>query len=345
MRHLPTLCVLAVFLLASSQKTLPQQTLEQRTERQKEIEQGSLWLDACEVEPALRLFERLQAALPGLPEVAFQLGRSHLAQNQFDSALEWLTRATELDPGNADYYLLLGEANGRKARAAGLFSQIGLARAARAGFEKAVELDPGQLQARRNLVEFYARAPAIMGGGEEKAAEQVAAIAERDPVLGHEARGLLLRWQQKDEEAIAEYRLAIGSAPKQVLARFQLGLFFFERKRYADAAETFVKTLQVAPDHKLAQYHLGEAAARAGAALQPATAALERYLSLAVCNEDPQHADARFWLGRLFEQSGDRKGAVSAYRSVLEQRPRDRRAKQALKRVERAGKGSPRRND
>jgi hypothetical protein len=54
-------------------------------------------------------------------------------------------------------------------------------------FERAVTLDPGNLAARADLMEYYLKAPGFLGGSEEKARAQAAEIAARDAQQGLQA--------------------------------------------------------------------------------------------------------------------------------------------------------------
>lgn len=125
--------------------------------------QAHALLEECQVESARGVLERSLVLAPEHPATLFELGQSHLAENDFAPAIELLTRAAQLEPLNAHYALALGRAQGRKARDAGLVAQISLGKRAREGFERAVELDEDLLEARLDLVEFYGRAPSMMG--------------------------------------------------------------------------------------------------------------------------------------------------------------------------------------
>ncbi len=83
-------------------------------------------------------------------------------------------RAVNLEPQNASYHLWLGREYGRKAGDSNPLSAAGMARKAKNEFERAVQLDPANVQARVDLSEYYIEAPAIMGGGLDKARAQAA---------------------------------------------------------------------------------------------------------------------------------------------------------------------------
>ena len=77
-----------------------------------------------------------------------------------------------LDPGNSRFHLWLGRVLGEKADRANSLSAAVLAGKVRGEFERAVQLNPKDVDARLDLAEFYIEAPGIVGGGEQKAREQ-----------------------------------------------------------------------------------------------------------------------------------------------------------------------------
>jgi len=111
---------------------------------------------------------------------SFYLGRTFFARQQYEQAALWLERAVVLDSRNSDYHLWLGRAYGLLARHASVLWQFPLARKTRAHFEKAVALNPDNLAARADLLEYYLKAPRSIGGGKEKAEAQAHEIAKRD---------------------------------------------------------------------------------------------------------------------------------------------------------------------
>jgi hypothetical protein len=80
--------------------------------------------------------------------------------------------------------------------------QFPLARKVKTHFEKAVTLNPDNLAARADLVEYYLKAPRILGGGKEKAEVQAHEISLRDLDEG------LRAWDMIAEETAKRYQQA-----------------------------------------------------------------------------------------------------------------------------------------
>ena len=111
---------------------------------------------------------------------AFYLGRTFVAQEQYEQAIEWFDKAIVLDEKNADYHLWLGRACGYQAQRASILWQFPLARRVRKHFERAVELNPDDIHARADLAEYYLKAPRFLGGGKKKAEAQAHEISRRN---------------------------------------------------------------------------------------------------------------------------------------------------------------------
>ncbi len=112
----------------------------------------------------------------------FWMARCYYELHDYDDSVEQAKRAVELDPQNSLYHQWLGRAYGGKADRRKSFF---LARKVRKELEKAVELDPSNISARRDLQRFYLEAPWIVGGSRDRALMTADAIAVMDTVEGH----------------------------------------------------------------------------------------------------------------------------------------------------------------
>jgi tetratricopeptide (TPR) repeat protein len=115
---------------------------------------------------------------------AFYLGRTFFAQEQYEDAIEWLEKAVLLNEQNSDYHLWLGRAYGYQAQRTSVLWQLPLARRVRKHFERAVELNPDNIDARADLAEYYLKAPWFLGGSKEKAEAQAHEISQRNLAEG-----------------------------------------------------------------------------------------------------------------------------------------------------------------
>jgi len=129
---------------------------------------------------AQQFFESYTVDHPTDAVSAFYLGRTLFEQQQYEHAVEWFEKAALLDSANSSYHLWLGRAYGYSAQRASILWQFSLARKVKIHFEKAVDLDPDNIDARADLAEYYLKAPRILGGGKERAEAQAHEISARN---------------------------------------------------------------------------------------------------------------------------------------------------------------------
>jgi tetratricopeptide (TPR) repeat protein len=152
-------------------------------------------------------------------EAYYWLCRSYYEARDLDNAISECEQAVRLAPQNSDYHLWLGEAYGEKADREHSFL---LARKVKSQFEEAVRLNPQNIHARRDLAEFYAQAPWIVGGSKDGAKQQVDAIAAMDPVQGHLARAQFWADEKRADLAEAECGQALSAKPSDPSAIFEI---------------------------------------------------------------------------------------------------------------------------
>jgi tetratricopeptide (TPR) repeat protein len=160
---------------------------------------------------AQQFFESFTSKNPTDAVGAFYLGRTLFEQQHYEEAVEWLEKAILLDSVNSTYHLWLGRAYGYSAQRASLLWQFPLARKVKLHFEKAVELDPDNIEARADLAEYYLKAPRILGGGKEKAEAQAHEISVRNLEEG------LRVWRMVAADDAQEYVEAEQKPQRQLL--------------------------------------------------------------------------------------------------------------------------------
>lgn len=101
----------------------------------------------------------------------FVKGEQLYNSEKYKEALTELQTAVELSQSNSHYHHMLGKCHGRIAENGNWITALRHVGKTLAEFEKAVELDAGNVQALIDLEEFYRRAPGFLGGSAEKALE------------------------------------------------------------------------------------------------------------------------------------------------------------------------------
>src|SRR5688572_1793019 len=97
------------------------------------------------------------------PVAAYYLGRIAMIENESDEAVRYFERALKLEEGNALYHTWLGNAIRDVTPRSSKIRMAFNARRMKKEWERAVELDPNQIDARYGLVMFYSMAPGAMG--------------------------------------------------------------------------------------------------------------------------------------------------------------------------------------
>jgi tetratricopeptide (TPR) repeat protein len=255
-------------------------------------------LDARQLAEAQAAFEKLAAAHPADPEVNYALGELALRRNEPEKAAPYFQKSVDAAPTSSRYHRRLGDAYGSHAAKASVFSKPGLAKKCLAAYEKAVALDPADIDARQSAFEFYRQAPALFGGGVDKATATAEAIKKLDATRGHYAFATLYSGEKKYPEALAEY----------------------------DAV------LRAKPDDYPTLYQIGRLAAVSGQFPERGLTALRRCLAMPVpSSNSPGHAAAHWRVGVILESQRDLPGARAAYEAALKLEPKFTQAADSLK--------------
>lgn len=244
-------------------------------------------------------FIRLVATAPTHAPALYHLGLLALRAADTDGAIKYLEKAVALEPDQVDYLLNLADAYGGKVGSAGVFTQVRLAGKIRELLERAVRLAPANPETRAALVLFYSQAPALVGGGTDKAHAQADALSALDPLRGRLAKA---------------------------------GIYGREKK-YDEAFALFEAVLRENPGAYPALYSVGRLAAVSGERLDRGLECLQRCLTLPSPANQPTHAVAHWRIGNILEKKGDKAGARAAYEAALDLEPKFKEAGASLKKL------------
>jgi len=222
--------------------------------------------------------------------------RASLAANDVNAAVRTLERAVASQPAAAEAHWWLAHAYAVKAQRSGMFGQISLARKSAAELQAAVAADPEHLDARMELVSFYASSPGVFGGDLARAVAEAKEIARRDPMRGLEAEARLAAAREDLVAAEQQLQLAATRNPQRVEPLLWLGAFYLRRQRFAEAAATFERALSMSPDLPRAEFGLGATLASTGSDPVRAERLLQRYLARAPGPTEPTRAHALYHL-------------------------------------------------
>ena len=281
----------------------------------------------------------LQSAVsqsPSSGEAYFWLGRCYYELHDYTSAIQQLEKSTELDTKNSEYHHWLGIAYGEKADRERSFS---IAKKVKKEFEEAVQLNPSNIQARRDLMEYCIDAPWIVGGSKEEGRAQIDAIEKLDPVEAHLARAVFDQVEKRPDLAEKEYRDAVSAKPKRAEPYFEAANFFARQNKASDLDAAIQSAALVSANDPRLSFYRGVSIMVSGANFSRGEEYLKSYLASTPDRSDwPSHAAARDWLGRIFEAEGKRTEAAEQYRAALQLDPQRKEARQRLEQLEKKSK-------
>jgi len=259
------------------------------------------------------------------------MGRVADAQNRSGEAVDRFEKAVELDDRNAEYHLWLGNALGEEAQKANKFRQPFLARRVKTEFERAVELDSTNLDARHGLIQFYSVAPGIMGGSMDKARAQAAAVGRLNALRGHVELAQLFEREKDAAGAEREYLAGIAAAPDSTFGYYALGSYYQRQKRWPDAFATYDKVLARKPNDVVARVQIGRAAAVSGENLELGERQLASVLAAPPEDFPPISASSvHYRLGNIYERQGKPDRARAEYAEAIRLNPKNEDARKSL---------------
>jgi tetratricopeptide (TPR) repeat protein len=262
--------------------------------------------------------------------------RCYLELRDFGRAIADGERAVAERSSDSEYRRWLGHAYGGAAEEQ---RSVSIARKVRGAFEEAVRLDPSNMAARRDLMEFYVEAPWIAGGDKRKALEQVDAIAQADMVAGHLARAAFLIRTDRVDAAEAEYQRVLDARPHNIEPYIEVADYDKSHGDSGRFASVIEAAARVAPSDIRLIYYKGVALVLLNRNLSEAERLLRAYLSSAPRRSDlPSHADTHSWLGRLNEQRAEIDAAVDEYQAAVVLDPDTKTAREALRRLKRVAR-------
>jgi len=298
------------------------------------LEEGKRLFDETKYEEAKEVLLKVVKQDPENPEANFLLCKVFLILDDHDNSIKYGKKAVRLDDSQSDYHLWLGQAHGAQAQKGSKLKAIFRAKRAKKEFEKAVELDSTNLQARLALMEYLITAPGIAGGDKKKAKEQAEIVEKMDSLYGAYARGVY--WQVEKDFDKAEIYLKKAAELDTTWNHsftYRLGFFLQGQEKYHQAAEVFEKLYNEHPDEPGALYQIGRAYVLAEDSLDKAERCFKQYLQIEPKRGHPDWAAAHWRLGMVYDLQGKTDLAIAELEEALRLDPKDKRYKKTLKEV------------
>ena len=260
-----------------------------------------------------------------------------MRRQQFAAAVPFLEKCVAAEPGNSRFHQWLGRSLGLQAAQNGITSSVLSIRKVKAELEKAIELEPMNLEARNDLVIMYRAVPGLLGGSNAKAAEQVAFIRRHDPALAMQIEGDFLAADKHYDAALAAYQESWRLNASNLMTQVRISLIYQEKKDWEKAFSALDRVLATDANHPMALYQIGRTAALSGQQLDRGEKCLRTYIAMPVREalENPPLAGAHFRLGQIREKKGDLAGARTEYETALSMDSKQKLAREALAKLKR----------
>jgi len=269
---------------------------------------------------AISTLQSVVSQSPSNGAAFYWLSRCYYEMHDFDGAVAQAEKSVGIEPKNSVYLDWLGRAYGGKADHDRSFF---VARKVKKQFEAAIQADPTNVTARKDLEQYCLEAPSIVGGSTDEAHAQLDPIAAIDAVEGHLARAMFdLEALKKPELAEAEYRQVLAGKPQKPEPYFEVASFFQNQNKIADMKAAVEGAAEVKPNDPRLEFYRAVVLILSNADLPRAEQYLKSYLASTPDRSDwPSHAGARDWLGRLYEAEGKPGEAAEQYRAALQLDP------------------------
>ena len=226
-----------------------------------------------------------------------------IVEEQYQAAAEALEAALREEPKMPQPLLMLGSA----------YSELGRVKEARAQFDRVLKDDPQSVQALVGTANLLMR---------EGKTDDVVTLCKRTLSLddrntqAHALLGEVYAGRNQPRQALPHFEKAVEAQPKLTQNRLNLAGALIEVEQY-DKAEALLKQIvEEHPRFPLAQFHLGLLHEDRGRT-RDARAAYEAELAAY-----PRHFKARFNLGKILFQLGDRQASLEQMREVIRIAPK-----------------------
>jgi tetratricopeptide (TPR) repeat protein len=319
---------------------------------------------------ARAILEPQVKAHPQDPKTTYLLAQVKMAFKDFDGALPLAQHAVELDGGDSNYHLKLGQVYGQMAARAGIFAAGPLAVKFRKEVEIALELDPKNLEALDSMMQFKFQAPALLGGDKDQARALAEEMTRLNPRNGYLAHAELAELETNSTEVEAYYLKAVEADPKNYRALTSLAEFdshsppakydlatkhakealqldpsrvgaywilarvFALQQRWGDLDPILVASERNVPDDLRPFYEAARALLETGKEFPRAEGYVKKYLSQEPEGGEPDAAEAHRLLALVFEKEGRNSEARAEIQAALQLRPNFKSAKEDLARID-----------
>jgi Tfp pilus assembly protein PilF len=238
---------------------------------------------------------------PENAEAYYYLGRIAMEEDDLELATDHFDKATDLDDARSEYFTWQGIAYVQLLSTVDFMKQGMYAPRALNSLEKAVNLDPNNIDARMWLGGYYAQAPVFAGGSKDKTREQYTSIMLIDPSF--------------------------------VPAYVNYGIALLGFEEYDEAYTNFEHALELDPENYTSYLFIGKLSAESGKYSTQGELALKKFIDLAPAAFDDSKDEAWWYLGTIYLQENQAEDARAAYEKAIALDPEKEDYQKSLKKL------------
>lgn len=278
--------------------------------------QAEMLLKQGRVDEASAVLKQILTSQPDDSKAHLLLCRVYYSQDMGDAAVPECELAAAGDPENSDNQWWLGRAYGLQASQANLLSAFSIAKKVRTAFVRAVELDPSNVAAMSALGQYYVEAPAIVGGGLDKAQAVAAQLEPYSAEKAHRLLGMIANKRKDMETAEAEFKgaVAAGRTPE---AYVDLAQFYQEHSQPDKAVDALNASIEANRARDAALVDVASLLITMHRSPDVAERVLREYLASPAKSDEAPAFKVHVQLGDLLLQKGDTASARREYTTAL----------------------------
>ncbi len=285
-------------------------------------------------------------ALLGLGALALLPARAHAQdllahardvyrRGQVDSAYDLIKSAAEAQPNRAEVHYWLGQIAADEAQHQGPLNAMGAARACKAGYSRAVQLEPDNVQYLEALISFLAQAPAIAGGDRDSALVLAHRVRRLDDAKGSFAEAVVLRTGSAAEKARADslVEVVMAAHPNDRVIQYRASTMFSQTNRPERALAIYQRMLARDSTDGMARFGVARNLVVLGRDPRVAQRHLRYVIGLPLPPEGQPRwiPEAAWWrLGQAYVQLGVPDSARAAFGQALRMNAQFRQAQASL---------------
>jgi len=231
---------------------------------------------------------------------------------------------------NADIWFVLAEGYHALLDEASLLKKRGLSKKMKGALEAALKLDPGHVEARRELADFYYYAPWIVGGSKDEAEKQLDRLESVAPGEAWATRGRHARDDNDLESARDHYRKALEVGPREPAILLVLAVVEQQLDDHDESIRLLDEAIEADPELERAYYYRARASAMAAIDIDRGLECAEYYVEHCTECDDSDRGYGWWRRATLHKRRGETDAAIAAYREAIRLNPDLDGARQGL---------------